>query len=322
VVAVMTTARNGRRSAGARERVSEIQRQRLLAAMADVVAERGVARVTVAHIVARSGVSRRTFYELFEDREACFLAAFDHAIAKAARTVTPAFEHGGRWREQVRAGLSAILLFVGEEPGLGSLLIVDALGAGPHALKRRARGLAILIAAVDEGRGESKASREIPPLTAEGIVGAVLSVVHARLLDRETEPLTGLLNPLMSMIVLPYLGATAAQQELTRPVPKPRRRPPRERKDPLDGLDMRLTYRTVRVLMAIAASPGASNRQVADGAGINDQGQISKLLTRLSTLGLIHNHGDGATKGEPNAWNLTPRGETVEAAIRLESTRA
>jgi DNA-binding MarR family transcriptional regulator len=91
------------------------------------------------------------------------------------------------------------------------------------------------------------------------------------------------------------------------------------RRDPLRDLDMRLTYRTVRVLIAISAHPAASNRKIADTAGISDQGQISKLLLRLHNLGLIHNEGDGPAKGEPNAWQLTPKGQEVEQAIREQT---
>ena len=79
---------------------------------------------------------------------------------------------------------------------------------------------------------------------------------------------------------------------------------------------MRLTYRTVRVLVAIGANPGASNREVAEGSGIADQGQISKLLRRLEGLQLVENHGEGQVKGAPNAWYLTERGTQVERATR------
>ncbi len=78
---------------------------------------------------------------------------------------------------------------------------------------------------------------------------------------------------------------------------------------------MRLTYRTLRVLSAIASQPGASNRQVGETAGVHDQGQISKLLARLERLGLIQNAGQGQPRGEPNAWGLTARGFEVQAAL-------
>ena len=115
-----------------REKVSEIQRARILAAMTEVAAERGAGNVTVAHVVSRSGVSRRTFYELFEDREACFLAAFDEAAQQIAARVVPAYEAEKRWRERIRAGLAALLDFLDEEPQAGRLCVVESLAAGPR----------------------------------------------------------------------------------------------------------------------------------------------------------------------------------------------
>jgi hypothetical protein len=168
---------------------------------------------------------------------------------------------------------------------------------------------------VDEGRSEPKASKALPPLTAEGVVGGVLSVLHARLIGQPSDSLLELTGPLMGMIVLPYLGPGAAQKESARPAPSPRERPPAGRRDPLRDLDMRLTYRTVRVLLAIAASPGSSNRKVGFDAGIEDQGQISKLLSRLERLGLIENGGAGQVRGAPNAWLLTDRGREVELLV-------
>jgi AcrR family transcriptional regulator/DNA-binding MarR family transcriptional regulator len=304
-----------------RERVSEIQRARMLSAMVEMTAEHGAGNVTVAHVVARSGVSRRTFYEIFEDREGCFLAAFDNAIEKITTLVVPSYEKEGRWQEKIRAGLTTLLEFLDYERGTGRLAIVETLGAGPRALERRQRVLAQIITSIDQGRTEGKHSDGPPPLTAEGVVGAVLSVLHARLLAC-LPPATGgprmgeLVNPLMAIIVLPYLGAAAARRELQRAVPKPSDMSRRSASaDPLRELDMRLTYRTVRVLMAVAANPGSSNRAVADGSDITDQGQISKLLARLHGLGLVENTGAGSTRGEPNAWRLTEKGKEVHRAI-------
>ncbi len=299
----------------ARSRVSEIQRQRLLAGMAEVAADRGVGSVTVAHIVARSGVSRRTFYELFSDREDCLLAALDQAIARASTVVLAAYESEARWRERMRAALGALLQLFDEEPAMAGLCVVESLGAGPRALERRTGIVRILIGAVDEGRGEAKSAEDAPPLTAEGVVGAVLAVIHARLVEPNRKPLSPLTPALMSMIVHPYLGQAAAEKELNRPAPQLKTKT-RPRRDPLDGLDMRLTYRTVRVLIAIGSNPQASNRGVATAAGIADQGQISKLLARLENLGLIHNQGAGQAKGAPNAWALTPTGAEVERSMR------
>lgn len=305
-----------------REKVSEIQRARILAAMTDVAAERGAANVTVAHVVARSGVSRRTFYELFEDREACFLAAFDDAAAQVAARVVPVFEAGGRWRERIRGALAALLDFLDEEPEAGRLCVVEALAAGPRALERRTQLVEVARRAIDAGREEPKGARKPPPLTAEGVVGAVSSVLYARLARREERgSFAELLNPLMGMIVLPYLGAGAAAKEIDRPPPPRATRRRGSGRDPLRRLDMRLTYRTVRVLLAVSQSPGASNRQLAEASGVQDQGQISKLLSRLQILGLIENTGAGPARGEPNAWQMTGKGRQIGEAIHVQTAR-
>jgi AcrR family transcriptional regulator len=331
--------------------VLDVQRARILAAMVQAVAEDGTGTVTVARVVARAGVSRRTFYDLFDGCDDCFLAVFEDALSRTNRIVSDATADAPSvWRERVRAGLGALLALFDEEPALGSLLVVDALGAGPEVLERRARVLEALSAIVEEGhartgrgRGASPVSSS-PPLAAEGVVGAVLSVIHARMLERrayalsrarngssrsprEPAPLIELLNPLMGVIVLPYLGQAAARRELDHPTPRvlARASPKTSRvkaealtsANPLAGLNMRVTYRTLQVLAVIATTPGASNRQIADHAGVHDQGQISKLLTRLQRLGLIHNTGAGQPQGEPNAWTLTPHGQQIEHALTI-----
>jgi AcrR family transcriptional regulator/DNA-binding MarR family transcriptional regulator len=304
-----------------REHVSEIQRVRILMAMAEVAAERGAGQASVAHIVSRAGVSRRTFYDLFEDREDCFLGTFDEIVARASVPVLAAYRAEGRWRERIRAGLLALLVFFDEEPALARFAVVEALAAGPRALERRGEILDRLVRVVDEGRSERPVrAPEAPPLAAEGAVGAVLAVVHRRLAMGGQAPLTDLLGSLMGAIVMPYQGTSAAQKELHRPAPSLKPNPVRHYGDPLEGLEMRITYRTVRVLIAIGSGPGASNREIASAAGIQDQGQVSKLLTRLEHLGLIHNEGVGPAKGAPNAWTLTDKGGRVEEAVRVQST--
>ncbi len=338
----LTPARSPRSGASGLglERMTEIQRARILAAMSEVACERGAGNVTVAHVVERAGVSRRTFYELFDDREECLLAAFEEALRCAGARVLPAYRTDERWVGRIRAALAAFLEFLESEPAMG-LLLVGSPGAGARALERRRGVLALAIAAVNEGHEQSKTGTEPPQLTAEGIVGGVLSILHARLLacvpsiialtrdrgvtsslESPAGSLLELTGPLMSMIVLPYLGAASARQELERPVPKRCASAPSVNGNPLRELRMRLTYRTVRALCAVAALPGGSNRQIADAAEITDQGQISKLLARLHSLGLIENTGAGSVRGAANAWTLTAKGWDVEAAIVRDSPPA
>jgi AcrR family transcriptional regulator/DNA-binding MarR family transcriptional regulator len=303
--------------------VTELQRARLLDATFAVVSEDGYRRLTARRVSGRAGVSNRTFYDLFSDREDCFLAAFDHAVEEIATVVLPAYEGEKEWAARIRAGLGALLGFLDRESALRRLVFVEALGAGSRVLERRAQTLEGLRQAVDEGRAGMKPPRRQPPLIAEGVVGAAFGVIHARLLEQDPEPLTELLNPLMAMIVLPYRGHAAAARELARPAPEPTvALAGRERLGaPLTPagvgrarIPFRLTVRTHRVLAAIAelAARGAdpNNREVSDAAGVTDQGQISKLLARLEGHGLLENTG-GHTQGIARAWRLTPRGEEV-----------
>jgi AcrR family transcriptional regulator len=345
----------GHRSAGAGKRlprqgahVVEMQRRRLLSAIVELLGEVGLEGAGVGRVCKRAGVSRRTFYDLFEDREACFLAAFELALERLAAQVAPAYAGGRRWRERVRGALAALLACWDSEPALARLCLVETLKAGPEVLERRRCAIDTLVAALDEGRAEARGAGP-PPLTAESTVGGALAVVHARLVShpgmgergarslrerdvgqRVASPsravggprMAELLNPLMSMIVLPYLGPVASRRELDQPAPVPavagegsNGHGPVPARDPFNGLPIRITFRTARVLATIGAQPEASNREIAQDAGVADQGQMSKLLARLEKSGLVENHGEGQARGEPNAWRLTVRGHGVLHAV-------
>jgi AcrR family transcriptional regulator len=313
------TNRSASASGFTRDQVTAIQRARLLAAAVATIEEIGYTRMTVTRVVARARVSRKTFYDVFADREECFLAAFEQTHARAWHAAAEACDSESEWRKRVRSGLGRLLVLMEEEPGLGKLWIVEALAGGERVLKRRAEALEQFADIVHQGRFAADGARRPPDVTALGVAGGVLAVLHARLLKDADRAPTDLLNPLMSMIVLPYLGPRVAGRELSRAPLPPRRRGRSSQPsttDPLNGLQMRLTYRTVQVLRAIGADPGLSNRAVAEGSGVVDQGQISKLLNRLARLKLVENNGGGQEKGLANAWYLTPRGARLEGASR------
>jgi AcrR family transcriptional regulator len=304
-----------------------MQRARLLAAAVVTIGELGYARSSVAHITGRARVSRRTFYDLFANREECFLAVLEDAVGRVSGEIVAADLAGLAWRDRVRGGLLVVLSFFDREPVLARVCVVDALQGGPRVLAWREGVLTGLAEVLDEGRGESRAGsrRECAVLTAEGLVGAAFAIVHARLIAKQQrEPLRGLASELMSLIVLPYQGPAVARAEQERSLPPLPRGAQGHANGMVGGPDllaevpMRLTYRTALVLDGIARNPGASNRVVGESAGIFDQGQVSKLLARLQRLGLTANTGVGHTKGEPNAWNLTALG--VRVASRLSAT--
>jgi AcrR family transcriptional regulator/DNA-binding MarR family transcriptional regulator len=296
--------------------VAGVQRARILSAVAEVCAQRGLARVTVSEVVLHAGVSRRTFYELFSDCEDCLLAALERSVSLAYERLEGACGRPAEpWPERVRAGLLELLAFFDEEPCLAWLLLVGWLGAGERALKRRCELVSQLTAALTRQQGADLRPSELSRMTAEGTIAAVLTALHTRVLDGKG-PLLELANPLMSMIVLPYLGPGAARRELGRPlVLLPSSTKPAVGRD---GFNIRVTYRTVRVLDAVARQPGSSNRTIGNAAGIRDQGQVSKVLRRLRERGLIANDGDDNARGLANAWTLTTRGRELWAALGMQ----
>lgn len=297
--------------------VEEDERIRLFRALAVCVARQGP--VSLADVAAEADLSPRRVRRRYADVEACYLDAFEWCSRRAGAALAEAYagEHG--WVEAVRAALAAALQLIEAEPELARLWIVYALGAGPRVLRSRARAIAVLAEHIDWGRREARVRAEPPAITAEGVVGALLVVLQTRLLAPGRQPLEQLRGELMSLILLPYLGAAAARRELARPsggASRARReRTPRGGRAVVEGGGPRVTYRTARVLTAIAERPGSSNREVANRAEVVDQGQISKLLSRLETQGLIVNGGGGGVRGAPNAWELTLRGEQIQHAV-------
>ncbi|HEX2096381.1 MAG TPA: TetR/AcrR family transcriptional regulator [Solirubrobacterales bacterium] len=208
----------GRFPAGVRtlppDLVRAIQRERMLAAMLVTVNELGYRTLTVQDVLSRAGVSRPTFYEQFEDKEDCFLAAFDAASARMRKHLDDALaEVESAWRDRLREGLRALLHFVAEDPDAARTLIVEARASSPAGLRRRDELLDGFATCIDT---EARASLDKPPtaIAAAGVVGGIESVLYARLQKGETEELESLLPSLMYFAVLPYEGREAAAEEL------------------------------------------------------------------------------------------------------------
>jgi AcrR family transcriptional regulator len=283
-------------------------------ALAESVEDLGARVPTVSEVIDRAGISRRTFYEHFGDREEALLAAVQESVARAAARVLPAYRAQTEWRDAIRAGLAGLLAFLEEEPAFGSLLLLDALGrplAEDPGLRRRVH-LQALLDALDGGRELARSAAGLSRANAEAVLGGVLFILRARMLEGQGRAMSSLLGELMSVIVRPYLGAAAAAREARRPAPAASASAaPDWDGTPLGKVDVRLTMRTVLVLRRIAEHPGSSNSRIAALADIGDQGQASKLLARLQTAGLIENVGGRSPRGRPNAWHLAAEGRRL-----------
>lgn len=219
-VALLTRA-DGRFPAGVRtlpaDLVRAIQRERLLAAMIKTVTEIGYNTLTVQNVLARAGISRPTFYEQFEDKEDCFLAAFDAAEARMQERLEAAVADAGpSWRERLRSGIAELLRFIVEEPEEARMVIVEARASSPAGLRRRDEMLDRYAACID-ALIRNDLDQSPSAIAAAGVVGGIESVLYARLQKGETDQLDSLLPSLMYFAVLTYAGEKVAGGELDDP---------------------------------------------------------------------------------------------------------
>jgi AcrR family transcriptional regulator len=196
------------------EVVSRSQRERLLEAAVRVVAEKGYAAATIGDLTGAAGVSRTTFYELFADKEACFLAAYDNAVEALIRRVMAAYEGEERWPDRARAGLAALLEALAEEPALARLALVDIGAAGPAAQRRYRAAIQRLTPLFDEGRDFAPSGRSLPPNTSRMAIGGVTGLVSDALLEGNDGGLPGLLSDVLFATLVPYIGPDAAAREV------------------------------------------------------------------------------------------------------------
>jgi AcrR family transcriptional regulator len=198
--------------------VESNQRQRILDAVADVTSLAGYSDMSVEDIIVTAGVSRRTFYDNFKDKEEAFLAAYDEIVAHLTKRIREAFERANTFPGRIRDCLAVFLGFLASEPRFAELCIVEVFAAGPRALERRnavMRAFAQLIRTAADELGEG--ARRPPELTAETIVGGVYEVVYSRVLGGESAAVIELRQDLAYSMMLPYLGHAAAAREAAKP---------------------------------------------------------------------------------------------------------
>lgn len=188
------------------------QRERLIAGLAEAVAENGYAGTTIAHITRHAAVSRRTFYEHFNSKDACFIAAYDMVMTELNRRVGEAFDQEEEWPQAVRAGLAAMLDFLVDEPHLARLSMVEALVAGPVVVKRYDAAIQGLVPYFEAGRkGLPKdVLAGLSSTTEEALVGGIVSLISRRIFADRTAELETLLPDLVEFALTPYLGSAEA----------------------------------------------------------------------------------------------------------------
>ncbi len=195
-----------------REFVVRNQRERLIAGLAEAIAENGYAGTTIAHITRHAAVSRRTFYEHFSSKDECFVVAYDTVMEELRSRVSVAFEAAQDWPHAVKAGIAAMLEFLAAEPHLARLCMVEALVAGPVVVERYDAAIQSFVPYFKQGR-EGRAPEvlsRLSPTTEEALVGGMVSLISRRIIAGKAEDLEELLPDLVEFTLTPYLGSAEA----------------------------------------------------------------------------------------------------------------
>lgn len=194
-----------------REQVAHHQRERLIAGLAEAVAEKGYATVTLSDIVRHAKVSRRVFYANFESKEQCFLAAFEVVVGHVGELVGEAVAGVEEWPRRAIAATRAVLSFLAAEPDLARLLLVESRGAGPAVGTRFSAAVHELTPLLEQGRGERPpGERPLPASTEETVLGSLVSLLHRKVASGEAAQLEDLLPDCVEFVLSPYLGSDEA----------------------------------------------------------------------------------------------------------------
>jgi AcrR family transcriptional regulator len=190
--------------------VESNQRERILRAVVEVASGSGYGALTVRDVIERAGVSRRTFYEYFDNKEQAFLAAYDLVVGRLTEDVAASSAVGGTWAERIGLGLATFLDRLARDPALAHLCVIEILAAGRPALAGRAAAMEAFRAFLEPGVAEAPEGLPVPALAAETAIGGAYEVVYSCVLQGRTAELPGILPDLLEIVLLPFLGAHAA----------------------------------------------------------------------------------------------------------------
>jgi AcrR family transcriptional regulator len=190
--------------------VAQNQRERMLLATAELVAERGYQKTTIELIAKTARVALSTFYEQFSSKEECFLAAFDETVASAAEVFAELIDPEQDWADQIASGLEIFLEMVVKEPARARLCIVEAQAAGGASMARYQAMLEQVAPKLREGRDHNPRASRLPDGLEVAIIGGLAWLVHQRLLAGQVDDIKGLLPEMLQVTLTPYVGEVEA----------------------------------------------------------------------------------------------------------------
>jgi AcrR family transcriptional regulator len=179
--------------------------------MMSAVGEQGYLATSVADVLGRAGVSRRSFYEQFSDKEDCFLQAHDHVTQVTHDAVVELLRgEQSSWREGLRSALDLLLRTAAANPRYARAWLVEVLAIGPEGLRRRDAAIAPFQRFFEAGRAEAPDGVPVPETVAETLVGGIIETVATRLMHDEAERLPELLDQLVYWGLVPFVGPIEA----------------------------------------------------------------------------------------------------------------
>lgn len=195
-----------------RELVVRSQRERLLAAVVRVTAAKGYEAMSVADILAEAGVGRESFYDLFEDKRDCVLAAHTLLMEHLEATVRAVYDEPGPWPDRVRRSIATMLEWFAADPAAARVAIVELAAVGPEARERFQEIFVRFSRILEEGR-EGYAPDPERPQAAELAIGVGLARVYEEVVQDRAAELPKLLPELTYEVLVPFLGEEAARAE-------------------------------------------------------------------------------------------------------------
>jgi AcrR family transcriptional regulator len=200
-----------------RDVVEASQRARLLEAVGRAVAARGYAGATIDDVVRGAGVSKKTFYEHFADKEGCFLAAYEAAGEELFQRVLEAHGTSDDWMERTRAGIAAYLRWLAAEPALARVFLIEVAAAGPRAAQARERlrdRYAVLMRErQEEARADIPSLPVLPDEVFHAAVAAVDELVVRHIRESSAESLPEL-EPILLYLQVALLAGPQVAAEL------------------------------------------------------------------------------------------------------------
>lgn len=186
--------------------VAAHQRERLFAATVDLVAKRGYRNTSIDQIVKAARVGYVAFYDLFEGKEDCFLAAFDRIVAETGEALVQAVARESEWPRQIAAAIACALDLIVADPRRARVGLVEVQAAGPSAYARYEEALDRTVPKLREGRAFNPAAAGLSPTLEEAVLGGIVWIVHQRLVKGELGDPGALLEQSIQIALSPYLG--------------------------------------------------------------------------------------------------------------------